>query len=375
MKPKFYEFFAGGGMARAGLEPAWKCSFANDVDPLKALAYTINWGTKELNCKDIKRLRVENLPGKADLAWASFPCQDLSIAGLGAGLNGSRSRAFWAFCALLKRLHAKKRAPLLLVLENVVGTLSSKGGRDFEAICKVLKELDYFFGALIIDAVHFVPQSRPRLFIVASRRNPHRSKDVTSETPCGWCTIELLLRAHKRLPDHLKAAWVWWQLPKPAVRRCTLADVTSSGTVQARWDTPADTERLLQLMTAAHRHRIQRAQARGGRTIGAIYRRMRKMDDGSMKQRAEVRLDNLAGCLRTAAGGSSRQIVVSIERKRIRTRLLSSQEGARLMGLPRKYRLPENYYEAFHLLGDGLTVPLVRFLSRRLLLPLLSRPR
>lgn len=84
--PTFYEFFAGGGMARAGLGPHWTPLFANDIDPKKAESYRLNWGGKELVLEDVAKVEPEQLPGRADLAWAPFPCQDLSLAGVGACL-------------------------------------------------------------------------------------------------------------------------------------------------------------------------------------------------------------------------------------------------------------------------------------------------
>jgi hypothetical protein len=86
MENGFYEFFAGGGMARAGLGDGWKCLFANDFDYKKGETYRKNWGDKELRTLDVGKLRTSDLPGSADLAWASFPCQDLSLAG-GAGIR------------------------------------------------------------------------------------------------------------------------------------------------------------------------------------------------------------------------------------------------------------------------------------------------
>ena len=136
--PAFYEFFCGGGMARAGLEPEWGCLFANDFDPRKGAAYAANWGSEQLRIADVASLRAADLPGRADLAWASFPCQDLSLAGAGAGLDGARSGAFWGFCSAMRLLTAQRRAPRLIVLENVAGVLTSKGGADFAAICAAL---------------------------------------------------------------------------------------------------------------------------------------------------------------------------------------------------------------------------------------------
>jgi len=89
-------------------------------------------------------------------------------------------------------------------------------------------------------------------------------------------------------------------------------------------------------------------------------------------QRAEIRFDDVAGCLRTPAGGSSRQVIMVVEGKRIRSRLLSPREAARLMGLPDSYLLPKNYNAAYHLAGDGVAVPVVRHLAQHLLEPLLE---
>src|SRR4051812_35151828 len=116
MQPTFYEFFAGGGMARAGLGAGWRCLFANDFDPKKAAAYRANWGDAEMRVGDIHALTTADLPtaghgeGPCDLAWASFPCQDLSLAGAGAGLGGARSGAFWGFWSLMAGLRDEGRA-------------------------------------------------------------------------------------------------------------------------------------------------------------------------------------------------------------------------------------------------------------------------
>ena len=67
----FYEFFAGGGMARMGLGSDWSCLFANDNDPKKAASYTRNWGDAEFQLADVANLGTAHLPGAADLAWAS----------------------------------------------------------------------------------------------------------------------------------------------------------------------------------------------------------------------------------------------------------------------------------------------------------------
>jgi len=164
---KYYEFFCGGGMARLGLGKKWDCVFANDFCLKKVEAYRRAFGpSPELLREDIGRLRAEQLPERAVLAWASFPCQDLSLAGKGRGLRGERSSTFWPFLDLILAKRADCEVPLIAI-ENVVGTVTSNGGKDFAAILGALKAGGYRYGALVIDARMFVPQSRPRLFILA----------------------------------------------------------------------------------------------------------------------------------------------------------------------------------------------------------------
>ena len=128
MKKTFYEFFAGGGMAHAGLGSGWTCAFANDFDEMKASVYAANWGKKNLVVQDVATLLSSQLPGHADLAWASFPCQDLSLAGNGAGLDGERSGTFWPFINLMGQLNFEGRKPSVIALENVYGAIWAAAG-------------------------------------------------------------------------------------------------------------------------------------------------------------------------------------------------------------------------------------------------------
>ncbi len=368
--PGFYEFFAGGGMARAGLGAAWSCLRANDFDPRKAAAYRANWPGEDLIVGDIGGLATADLPGLADLAWASFPCQDLSLAGSGAGLKGDRSGAFWPFWRLMARLIAEGRAPETIVLENVCGALHSHDGRDFCSIADALVSGGYRFGGVVVDAVHFVPQSRPRLFIVAIREELFPAAAKMVGQPNFW-QPDALRTAQARLAPPTAAKWVWWKLPPAPFRHTTLADLIEDAPTAVRWHTREETARLLRMMSSANRQKVRVARHSGVRTVGGVYRRTRIDQQGNRVQRAEVRFDNVAGCLRTPAGGSSRQTILLVEGEEIRSRLLSPREAARLMGLPDTYVLPANYNEAYRLAGDGVVAPVVRFLAEHLLEPLL----
>jgi len=352
----FYEFFAGGGMARLGLGEAWRCTFANDFDPVKVATYHANFGGDDLRQGDVWQLSAADLPGQADLAWASSPCQDFSLAGARAGLAGGRSSAFFGFWKLVEALNAQGRAPRAIVLENVVGLLTSHGGQDFEALCAALAGQGYRFGALEIDAARFTPQSRPRVFVVASRQP---RSELTGDSPFHTPGVR---NAFERLPATLQASWLWWDVPSPPRRNTDLAAILEDD-ADVLWRTEQDTARLLSLMSPAHRKRLEQ----DARTVGAVFRRTRPSG-----QRAEVRTDGLAGCLRTPRGGSSRQTIVVAQGGEVRSRLLTGREGARLMGLPDSYVLPARATAALHVVGDGVAAPVVRWLALHLLEPLLA---
>ena len=365
MTLSYYEFFAGGGMARAGVGSHWTCLFANDIDPKKALSYATNWGEQQVVVRDVARLKPADLPGVAALVWASFPCQDLSLAGMGAGLDGDRSGTFWPFWNLVKALRVEKRAPRMIVLENVKGALTSHGGRDFAAIGAALTNADYRFGAMLIDAVHFLPQSRPRLFVVAIDKSTTVPDEHLGDQIVEEWHPPAVVAAYGKLSRQSQEAWIWWRLPPPPTRNSTFADILEDDPQGVRWHTEAETNRLLGMMSTANLAKVEAAKRAGKRMVGGLYRRTRDV------QRAEIRFDDVAGCLRTPAGGSSRQTIMIIEGAAVRSRLLSPREAARLMGLPDDYELPSNYNEAYHLAGDGVAVPVVRFLATHILEPIL----
>ncbi|NKZ38359.1 DNA cytosine methyltransferase [Oleiagrimonas citrea] len=368
--PSFYEFFAGGGMARAGLGTDWDCLFANDFDRKKGVTYRNNWGDGELLTGDVRRIRPEELPGEPNLIWGSFPCQDLSLAGAGAGLKGDRSGTFWPFWDIVKGLVADGRAPEIIALENVVGTLHSHKGKDFAAICSALRGAGYRYGAMVIDAALFVPQSRPRLFVIGVREDVQLPQLIQCSAPRAIWHSRTLQTAYQSLSSSLRKDWIWWDMPEPAARSKAFSDLIEDEPSSVQWHTQAETKKLLAMMSRVNRAKVESAKKlskeTGKRMVGAIYKRTRRDENGDKVQRAEVRFDDVAGCLRTPAGGSSRQLIIVIDGARVRSRLISSRETARLMGLPETYDLPENYNEAYHLTGDGVAVPVVSYIAENL---------
>ncbi len=376
---QFCEFFAGGGMARAGLGDHWVCTFSNDFDPMKAATYRANWGGSELVVADINKITTNQIPSQADLAWASFPCQDLSLAGNAVGIGTvaeqTRSGAFWAFWRLMEGLIAERRSPGIIVLENVYGSLTTNKGRDFAAIVRCLALGGYRSGAIVIDAVRFVPQSRPRVFIVAIRNDLKVLEDLIATAASPVWHPSAMEVAINRLSEMDRESWFWLSPPEPKMDVKPLSELVLDCPEDVPWHSPADTQKLIEMMSDVNHQRLLAMQAKGRRLVGTIYKRTRVDGNGIRRQRAELRDDNIAGCLRTPGGGSSRQIIVVAEGASVRTRLLSAREAARLMGLPDSYKLPSRYNDAYHVAGDGLVVPVVRFLADTVIEPILTENR
>ncbi len=363
-------------MARLGLGPGWDCTFANDIAPDKCHAYIENFGDATLRVGDVAGVDGADLPGEADLAWASFPCQDLSLAGPRSGLTGRRSGVFYPFWRLIQTLQAEGRNPKLIGLENVPGLLTSKSGTDFTALCQSLAEGGYRFGAVEIDARWFLPQSRPRLFILALREDIEVPEDLTlSEAPDRLSPFhpKAIRKAAAALPEALKARWIWWALPVPPVPNQVLEDALEPAS-GVPWHSGAETQRFTDLMSETHTAKLVEAGRKAQPVYGALYRRMRTQA-GQKHQRAEVRFDGLAGCLRTPGGGSSRQFIVEVDGQSVRTRAMTAREYARLMGLPDDYILPARKTTALHLCGDGVVVSVVAFLRTHVFEPILDEAR
>ncbi|MFB8277223.1 DNA cytosine methyltransferase [Nocardia colli] len=398
----FYEFFAGGGMARAGLGANWKCLLANDFDDKKVAIYNKNWHPSPSESDpcvmvpgDVAGLTVEvaRKHGDADLVWGSFPCQDLSLAGNGAGLSGERSGSFHPFWNLVKGFRAAGAAPRVVVLENVVGALTSEKGQAFSTLGNELEEAGYNFGAVVINASHWVPQSRPRLFIIAVDKSQSIPDQLIMDGPDGPWHTTALRTAYGHLTPAAKKSWRWWDLPEAPAKRDeyqTFAELIEGDEPEGvNWNSPEVTERLVSvLMNPVNQAKVEAAKKytkeKGGRRVGTVYKRMRPegkviavVDGKEIRekvQRAEVRFDEVAGCLRTPTGGSSRQTILVVEGDSVRSRLLSPREAARLMGLSDDYQLPERYNDAYHLAGDGVAVNVVRFLAENLIEPLVTAP-
>ncbi|NCQ22054.1 MAG: DNA cytosine methyltransferase, partial [Sphingomonadales bacterium] len=243
---------------------------------------------------------------------------------------------------------------------------------DFAAICEAFASRGYRFGAIVVDAALFVPQSRARLFIIGVKKDFDIPANLIAGEPVGGFRTKQLIAAKAKLDPEVSENWVWWKLPLPRARKTTFADLLENPEDSAAWHTPAETKVLLDMMSPINIAKVKKAQQSGELSVGCVYKRTRRDAQDGKVQRAEVRFDGISGCLRTPAGGSSRQVIVIVEGKKVRSRLITARETARLMGLKDSYKLPDGYNDAYHLTGDGVAVPVVRHIAKHILEPMVD---
>lgn len=361
-RPRALEFFAGIGLARMGLEKAgFQIAWANDYEPDKKAMYDAQFGETEAHqfaLGDVAAVKADALPRDASLAWASSPCTDLSLAGGRAGLAGAESGTFWQFVRLVSELG--EDSPEVVVLENVVGLATSHGGEDLAAAIRAFNDLGYSVDVLSIDARRFVPQSRPRLFLVGAKNPPVDMADPNSELRPDWLQAvygDDSLRTH-RAP-----------LPAPPVPLTEglgglMEDIPLD---DERWWDEARTEAFVSSLSPAQRSRVAALKRSTGVKYRTAYRRTR---NGVAVW--EVRPDDISGCLRTARGGSSKQAVVRLGNKRLQVRWMTPREYARLMGAGEYDLSTARNNQALFGFGDAVAVPAVAWLAENYLMPLVK---
>lgn len=364
MQQRAAEFFAGIGLMRMGLDnEGWSTVWANDLDEKKWEMYRANFneGICEFVLDDVHKVEGKDIPD-IELATASFPCNDLSLAGARHGLAGTNSSAFWGFVEAIKDMG--KRRPPLILLENVAGFLTSNDGNDFRDALVALNDLGYAVDAFIIDAARFVPQSRVRLFVVGSKAKPDRLRETSVS----------LLQSDVRpsaLADFIfmnpEIGWSIRSLPSLPPSTSRLADIIENVPLNSEaWWSKERCEYLMNQMSDKHRAEAERMIAGPKLSYGTVFRRVR-----NGKSMGELRTDGIAGCLRTPRGGSGRQILFCAGKGQYCVRLLTPRECARLMGAD-QYKIHVPLNQALFGFGDAVCVPVIQWIARNYLNPVLQ---
>lgn len=351
------EFFAGIGLVRLALErQGWRVAWANDIDPDKAEIYNANFSGNDLLLGDVHKVDPDTVP-PCHLYTASFPCNDLSVAGAMAGLSGKESSAFWGLVRILKA-KGKHRPPMVL-LENVVGFLLSEDGRDFETALQALCELGYRVDALIINASIFVPQSRPRLFVVATMGECEGlSLPVSASDVRPVPLVEFMNR-------HPGIRWNIRRLPKLPKRTHTILDVVEDlPDDDPHWWDKERAAYFMKQLSPRHDFLAKVMINQEKISYATAFRRVRKG-----RSMAELRTDGIAGCLRTPRGGSGRQILFKAGMGRYQVRLMTARECARLQGVPENFKIDVPLNQALFGFGDAVCVPVVEWITKNYLSP------
>jgi DNA (cytosine-5)-methyltransferase 1 len=258
----------------------------------------------------------------------------------------------------------------VIAVENVPGLLRSSGGADFESLCSAVVRGGYRIAPFLIDALHFLPQSRPRLFLACVKLDISIPDSILIDGRTEPWHTPSLTTAVGLLPPEVRREVVWALMAPPVETDLRLDDLFEAG-YACRWHPPERTETLLSRLSDPDRAELS-SDSRG-RTgfVAALYQRTRPDGAGGSGQRCHVRRKLGLGCL-TASAGSSRPFLFFADRGRLRSRDLTAREGARLMGLPEGYVLPHSNAASFRLIGEGVAVPAVAYLERHFLHPVLS---
>ena len=157
--------FTGIGGFDLGFERAGMTSTAQiEYDSYPRSVLQRHWPDVSRPSNDVKEVTGHDL-GSVDILSGGFPCQDVSLAGQRAGLHdGTRTNLWFEFHRIIA-----ETSPRWIVIENVVGLLSSNNGNDMGTILQGLASLGYEWAYRTVDSQWFgVPQRRRRLFIVGS---------------------------------------------------------------------------------------------------------------------------------------------------------------------------------------------------------------
>ena len=351
------EFFAGIGLVRSALESAgFEIVFANDIEPTKKRLYAANFDASDFLLRDIRDVRGRDVPDIA-LATASFPCTDLSLAGARRGLKGAQSGMFWEFARVISEMGRRK--PHTVMLENVPSFATSHSGDDLRAALAELNHLGYWCDLIQLDARWWVPQSRPRVFIVGSLDPlPYISDWTPSPIRPDW------IRKFVRENPSLRLQAMPLDPPHPVTS--TLEDVVDRFSADdPHWWDQDRLNRFTRSLSRLQAERLESLRTKRHVTWRTAYRRTR-----AGHAVWEIRDDAISGCLRTARGGSSKQALVEVGRGKVRVRWMTPREYARLMGAPEYALWGASDNQALFGLGDAVCVPAVSWLGQEYLGPL-----
>ncbi len=353
------EFFAGIGLVRRALEGVGvDVVWANDVDETKCFLYAQNFGSSHLTPGDIRSIPGESIPS-VDVATASFPCTDLSLAGDRKGFSGRESGLFLEFARIISEMDVRK--PRYLLIENVPGFATANGGQDIDLAIRLLNNLGYSIDIFSVDAQHFVPQSRQRLFLAAL---------LDSEATEGLPTLSQLRPEYVRKIYRRNAEMklVIHDFPDlPTNERDLSGFVERLSFRNDVWWSEERVSAFCESLSETNAERLRRLRNEPRLTWRTAFRRTR---GGNAVW--EIRPDAIAGCLRAVRGGSSKQAIVEAGRGHVRVRWMSANEYGMLQGADGHSHKGVSHVQAAYGYGDAVCVPAVNWILANHAIPFLE---
>lgn len=311
-KFRFIDLFAGIGGIRQSFEVhGGKCVFSSEWDNWCRKTYLENFG--EIPHGDINEIKPSEVPDHEILA-AGFPCQPFSIAGVSKKKSLGKEHGFkdkaqgTLFFRIAEILEAKR--PKAFLLENVKNLKSHDGGNTFRVIEGALKELGYHVFFDVIDAAHYVPQHRERLFIVGFDR-----------------------KVFREIPD--------FTFPIPPKKKTTLSSILEKK-VDKKYILSDHLWQYLQDYAEKHR------QKGNGFGYGLF--------DGS----------SVARTLSARYYKDGSEILIKVPNSN--PRRLTPRECARLMGYDDSFKIPVSDTQAYKQFGNSVAIPVVSSVAKNLII-------
>ena len=333
----FIDLFAGIGGIRSGFEAiGGQCVFTSEWDSYAQKTYAENFANGHLLSGDITKIAAEDIPDH-DVLLAGFPCQPFSIAGVSKKNALGKAHGFACeaqgtlFFDVARIIKAKQ--PRAFLLENVKNLQSHDKGRTFDVIKRTLtEELGYHIYIKVIDAAHYVPQHRERIYIVGFRE----------PTAFDWAALQLPEKKHSLAEILHRTDGTEAYLPWDGDRfydhkiKQPLAKYTLTDNLWRYLQAYAEKHRLKGNgfgFGLVNEHKI-------ARTLSARYYK-----DGS-----EILIDQGVGKI---------------------PRRLTPRECARLMGYPDSFRIPVSDTRAYRQFGNSVVVDVITQVAR-LMQPMLK---
>jgi DNA (cytosine-5)-methyltransferase 1 len=316
---RFIDLFAGiGGFRLAFEEYRTECVFTSEIDKFCRETYEENFGDEPEG--DIKEIDENNIPDH-EILLGGFPCQSFSLAGVSKKNSLGREHGFDdeetgnLFFDIARVLKAKQ--PVSFLLENVKHLKNHDSGQTFDVIQNILDDVGYKFFYKVIDARHYVPQHRERIFIAGFRKNQFPQLNLENE---------LYNNDGFSFPDPPEE--------EQDVRNILEENVDDKYTLSDKlWN-------YLQDYKEKHRKKgngfgfgmIEPGEDKITRTLSARYHK-----DGS-------------------------EILIKQEGNK-NPRRLTPRECARLMGFPEDFKIPVSDTQAYQQFGNSVVVPVVEAIA------------